>query len=271
MPKVAGIDDKQYLSDQYRDAANLNARIALHKRFSTNPYGWLRWVFDRITLPPECRILELGCGPGYLWLENISRIPTGWEITLSDSSNGMLRQARENMNGCGRPFLFEIVDAQFISYSDSTFDAVIANHMLYHVPDRAKALWEMRRVLRPGGRFFASTIGDGHLSELADLAAQFDPELVSWGGPSLARGTFTLENGAAQIAPLFTDISLHRYEDAFVVTEPEPLVDYVLSGRVKLDGEERAKFFRYVEKEMKRRGGAIRIGKESGIFEAVRP
>ncbi|MGB7538773.1 MAG: methyltransferase domain-containing protein [Anaerolineales bacterium] len=270
MPQVARIDDKQYLSDQYRDAANLNARIVLHKRFSINPYGWLRWVFDRISLPPVNRILELGCGPGGLWGENADRIPRGWEITLSDASPGMLEQARASLEAAGRPFRFEVIDAQSIPFPDGTFDAVIANHMLYHVPDRKKALREIRRVLRPGGRFFASTIGNGHLRELADLAIQFDPALVSWGGPSLAKDTFTLENGAAQIAPLFNDVSLHRYEDALVITEPAPLVDYVLSGRIKLDGEERAKFVRYVEQEMERRGGVFRVTKESGLFEAVR-
>ena len=94
---MAGISDRRYLSDQYRDAANLNARITLHLRFSTNPYGWMRWVFDRIDLPPACRILELGCGPGGLWSENSGRIPERWRATLTDSSIGMVRRARENL------------------------------------------------------------------------------------------------------------------------------------------------------------------------------
>ena len=63
--------DQEYLKQEYRDATNLNARIRLHQRFSLNPYGWLRWVFDQLDLPSECRILELGCGPGNLWLENL--------------------------------------------------------------------------------------------------------------------------------------------------------------------------------------------------------
>jgi SAM-dependent methyltransferase len=215
-------------------------------------------------------LLELGCGPGGLWLENSGRIPRGWEITLSDASPGMLEQARTNLEVTGRPFHFEVIDAQCIPFSGGTFDAVIANHMLYHVPDRTKALGEIRRVLRPGGRLFASTVGRGHMREMVELIGRFDPELEAWGAGGLAAETITLENGAAQLSPLFTDISLHRYEDALVVTEPAPLVDYVLSGRIKLDGEERAKFVRYVEKEMERGGGVFRVTKESGIFEAVR-
>jgi hypothetical protein len=63
---TAGIIDAEYLRKEYQNATNLNARIRLHQRFSLNPYGWMRWVLDQLDLPPLCRILELGCGPGSL-------------------------------------------------------------------------------------------------------------------------------------------------------------------------------------------------------------
>ena len=87
--------DQQYLkTDQYRDSSNLDARVAIHRRFSTNPYGWFRWVFDvLLKLPENARILELGCGPGWMWKENTDRIPAGWNITLSDLSPGMVDAA----------------------------------------------------------------------------------------------------------------------------------------------------------------------------------
>ena len=58
------------------------------------------------------------------------------------------------------------MDAQSISYEDEIFDAVIANHMLYHVPDRMKAIAEIKRVLKWGGRFIATTVGSHHLKEM---------------------------------------------------------------------------------------------------------
>ena len=65
-------------TDQYRDSSNLDARAAIHQRFSTNPYGWFNWVFDVLTkFPDNARILELGCGPGYMWKECARRIPAG--------------------------------------------------------------------------------------------------------------------------------------------------------------------------------------------------
>lgn len=75
---MSKIDDPEYLlNQQYHNADKLNARIRLHAEFSTNPYGWLQWVFDHFDLPKYARILELGCGPGNLWLENQARIHLG--------------------------------------------------------------------------------------------------------------------------------------------------------------------------------------------------
>ena len=88
---MSSVTDQNYLkNDQYRDASNLNVRIALHQRFGTGKIGLHRWAFDQFDLPPDAHVLELGCGPGQLWAENLDRIPAGWQITLSDLSLGMV-------------------------------------------------------------------------------------------------------------------------------------------------------------------------------------
>jgi ubiquinone/menaquinone biosynthesis C-methylase UbiE len=168
--------DPEYFKKEYRDATNLNARIRLHQRFSLNLYGWVRWVFDQLDLPPQCHILELGCGPGSLWLENLDRIPVGWEILLTDFSTGMLGQALQNLRG-KRTFQYQIVDAQHtpLPFDDGAYDAVIANHMLYYIADKPALLAEICRVLKPGGQFYATTVGERHLCELVDLIIRFEP------------------------------------------------------------------------------------------------
>ena len=67
MATDTGIDAARLLREQYKDGSNLSARIRLHQRFSTNRYGQMRWMFDRIQLPENARVLELGCGTGLLW------------------------------------------------------------------------------------------------------------------------------------------------------------------------------------------------------------
>src|SRR5690242_16707844 len=96
------------LGEQYKDASNLSARAQLHTRFSANTYGWQQWVFDRIDAPDTATILEIGAGAGWLWAENLRRIPDGWNITLSDFSAGMLDEARHNLRNSAQPFKFEV-------------------------------------------------------------------------------------------------------------------------------------------------------------------
>ncbi len=59
-------DPNYLLTDQYKTADNLTARAQLHVRFSTNKYGWQRWLFDQFDFPAHARIIEFGSGPGWL-------------------------------------------------------------------------------------------------------------------------------------------------------------------------------------------------------------
>jgi len=266
---VSKFTDQQYLkSDQYKDSSNLDARVVIHQRFSTNSYGWFRWIFDTLLkMPEKSRILELGCGPGLLWKENIARIPAGWNITLSDLSSGMLDAAWRNLVVSGRAFQFKEIDAQSIPFEDETFDAVIANHMLYHVPDRPKAIAEMRRVLKPNGRLIATTVGENHLKEMMNWYRRVHISRIweSFANP------FVLENGLEQLTPFFSDVKLSRYDDNLRVTEVEPVVAYIRSSiRVnELSEEELANLQHDLEKELQEKG-EIFISKDSGLFEAVK-
>jgi SAM-dependent methyltransferase len=258
------VADQEYLrNEQYRDASNLNARSELHRRFSTNPYGWHRWVLDQIHLPPAARLLELGCGPGDLWRETGAQAPEGWQVTLADLSLGMLQAARQNLGRGRAQFTLAEADAQAIPFPDASFDGVIANHMLYHVPDREKALAEIRRVLRPGGRFYAATNGRAHMREVREWVQRWVPDTQRW---SFA---FSLESGQPQLERWFPSVTLHRYEDMLVVTEAAPLIAYVRSGYAgtAVSGDRLAQLAAFVRQELATHG-AIRITKEVGLFEA---
>lgn len=267
---MSNIANQSYLRvDQYKDATKFNARVDLHKRFSTNKQGWLRWVFEQFALPPECSILEIGCGPGYLWQDNAQRIPPGWQVTLTDFSSGMLDEARRSLAGSQHRFAFEVADAQALPFADGSFDAVIANHMLYHVPDRDQAYAEIKRVLRPQGRFFAATNGEAHLQEIHALAARLDVRTAAWGGLSI--GTFLLENGGQEIARWFGSVELRRYPDGFIIPEAEPIVAFILSmaDTKAFTAEERAELVRAVEAEIMAHG-PFHATKDAGLFLAVR-
>ncbi len=231
--------DPEYLKyDQYKDPSRLQARARLHADYSRNPYSWFEWQFDLYhDLPEEARILELGAGAGWLWLKNGRRIPEGWNITISDFSAGMVAEQRSNLARVPRPFQFEVIDVQNIGIPDQTFEAVMANNMLYHVPDRPKAIAEMRRVLKPSGTLFTATNGEHHLQEMHHLMArlgfQRDEYLTGFAGVK----SYTLENATPQLQASFEHIELHRYDDAVLLTDAKPLIDYILSFPIELSPE----------------------------------
>src|SRR5262245_26939490 len=80
-------------------------------------------------------------------------------IVLSDSSAGMMHEARANLRERSSPAQFCQLDAGALSFKSGSFDLVVAVLMLYHLDDRPAAFAEIRRVLRTGGTLYASTMG----------------------------------------------------------------------------------------------------------------
>jgi ubiquinone/menaquinone biosynthesis C-methylase UbiE len=224
-------NQRSVLAEQYRTSSNLEARIALHTQFSTSSLDYHQWLFDYIEVPNNAVVLELGTGSGKLWQINRKRIPAGWNITLTDFSAGMLEDAKKNLLATGA-FDLKIMDAQDILFKDKTFDLVIANHMLYHVPDIDKAIREIRRVLKPAGRFYAGTGGLNHMKEMDDF---IEEHMASKLGRVFERmdtvtGRFALENGARQISKHFETVKIYYPPTAHLqVTEGEPFMAYILS------------------------------------------
>lgn len=251
------------LKSQYQNATNISARIRLHRDYSVNPLGWFPWMMEQYKLEPGMRILELGCGNGALWTENRGRLPKDIRVVLSDKSEGMLRDARDVL-GEDERFSYETFDCSSIPFAESSFDLVIANHLLFYCEDLNRVLGECKRVLKPGGRFACSAYGHQHMKEITELVQQFNSNIVLSSECLYER--FGLENGAGILADFFSDCRLLRYEDAIEVTDSEPLISYILSchgnqNRLLLD---RYKEFReFVDS---RTGGGFHITKDAGMF-----
>jgi ubiquinone/menaquinone biosynthesis C-methylase UbiE len=250
----------ELVREQYATDANLQVRIALHDRFATNP-RFPEWLFEREAPAPSsgARILEVGCGPARLWRSNRERIDPTWSLTLTDLSAGMLDAARDAAGDRAR---YEIADVQELRFADESFDVVLANHMLYHVPDRPRAFAEVRRVLAPGGRFHASTNGRGFMKELLDLVGPrwpFAHHIEEFG----------LETGPAQLEPFFVDVRVERFENELLVTEVEPVLAYIRSSSVFQGGD--LDEVREAVQAAIARDGAFRITSKIGLISCRKP
>lgn len=256
------LDNQSKIKEQYKNSNNLAARQNLHS-FNTNKLDWHIWFFNKMDIPENSRILELGCGNGVLWQRNIQAVKEHWDITLSDFSEGMLQAARENINS--KKIKYEIINIQNIPYDNENFDIVIARHMLYHVPDIHKALSEVNRVLKPGGKFYVSTNGKKHMMELRTLVKGYDGN-INFNLEKLP-DKFGMENGSEILKKHFGNIMVEEFNGQIVVDKAEPVVSYITSviGSRMLNQQKLDSLYKYVETEIDK-AGALSISTRTGMF-----
>lgn len=247
------IADQKVVQNQYADSTRLATRISIHEKYSRNKQPFGDWIVSHYHLEPGERVLEVGCGTGSMWQYAV--IPDGCHVTLTDLSPGMLDTARRCT--AHMPADYAVCDVTELPYPDDAFDVVIANMMLYHVPYIERALAELRRVLKPQGRFFAATSGEHGVTEAV---------LNLLGLPCTANHRFTLQNGGEQLAKHFACISMVQRPDALDITNPADLIAYLrsMAGMTVLadiPDEQLAAVFRAHMKD-----GVLSLPKEYGLF-----
>ncbi|MGV1047796.1 MAG: class I SAM-dependent methyltransferase [Solirubrobacterales bacterium] len=163
--------------------AVLAAALWWRKNPSACPYGQRFWVEAphpiitrerlRAVLRPEPgeRLLEIGVGTGYYSLELAEWVGPEGGLELFDLQQEFLDHV---VRAAGERGLANLVptlgDATALPFEDASVDAVILTAVLGEIPDRAAALAEIRRVLKPGGRLVVGELfGDPHFTTAASL------------------------------------------------------------------------------------------------------
>ena len=255
-------NEETNIIEQYKNAKNLNDRISLHEKYSTNKQGWFNWLFNQIDFSKVNRLLELGCGNGKLWQENRIDLRNR-EIFLSDISEGMVEEVR---NKLGSDFNCIVADAEKIPFKDSYFDSIIANHVLFYLNDLNLGLKEIDRVLKSDGILYCSTYGKNHMKEITEIVQNFDSR-ISLSNHSLY-DIFGLENGEDILSKYFSNIQRMDYQDSLAITESKPLIDYIMSchgNQNEILGPRLNEFKEYIE-ELLENNGKIVVTKEAGLF-----
>ena len=255
-------NEETNIIEQYKNAKNLNDRISLHEKYSTNKQGWFNWLFNQIDFSRVNRLLELGCGNGKLWQENRIDLRNR-EIFLSDISEGMVEEVR---NKLGTDFNCIVADAEKIPFKDEYFDSIIANHVLFYLNDLNLGLKEIDRVLKSDGILYCSTYGKNHMKEITEIVQNFDSR-ISLSNHSLY-DIFGLENGESILKEYFFNIQRMDYKDSLEITESKPLIDYIMSchgNQNEILGPRLNEFKEYIE-ELLENNGKIVVTKQAGLF-----
>ena len=251
------------IAEHYKNSSQLDIRISLHDNYSTNPKGWFPWLYDMISPKPSECILELGCGNGQLWKQLSHPCQT---LCLSDISEGMLEDAKENLKHLPVPISYQRFNCETIPFSNQTFHKVIANHVLFYVKSISNVLSEVTRVLQPNGSFYCSTYGSSHMKEVTNLVKEFNPKIVL--SDVNLYDVFGLHNGEEILKQYFSHVEKILYHDTLVINHPTPLFDYILSchgNQRELLANDYSSFKKFLEKKIKK-DGSITITKEAGIF-----
>ncbi|MBI5655167.1 methyltransferase domain-containing protein [Candidatus Uhrbacteria bacterium] len=186
-----------------------------------------RWAFEQLELPPRAHILELGANTGQFWYENRERIPTGWEIEVTDTDPVVLDIARKHLRRLRPRVTVGKLDIFRLPQRPERYDAVVCNHMFHLMPyqERAFVLDNIWRYLVPGGVMVAGTCAEQDLEELRAQFLDLDPELDIFDEDKTP--FFSIERGDRVLEPCFNDIKVRKYVARLEITDADVLVDGV--------------------------------------------
>ena len=117
--------------------------------------GYKTRSFELLLLAEGDQVLDVGCGVGED-VRAIAGLARGVSVTGIDASEDKIRDARAQTLGLPRPVDFRVGDAYALPFEDETFDACRADRVFHHLVEPQKALTEMVRVTRAGGRIAVS-------------------------------------------------------------------------------------------------------------------
>ena len=204
------IDDPDLVRREYADESRLEARRAAYATASGPNAAEL--VFHAVREVSPRRVLEVGCGPGELAARVHDEL--GARVVAVDVSPRMVELAR------ARGVDAVVGDVQELPFGDGAFDCAVAAWMLYHVADVDRALRELARVLRPGGRLIAVTNYSDHLHELKQHVGAAP---VVW--------NFSGEAAEPLLRTHFADVRTVDASGTVTFADDDALVAYVRASR----------------------------------------
>ena len=219
------IDRDVLRTKAYADSGPLMRRVGLYAH--RQPRSELvELVASHVPERPEGPVVDVGCGPG-LFLAALAR--RGTEVIGFDLSFGMAAEAARRRTG-EPDDPTGVADAEHLPMADGSAGAVLLLHMLYHVPDPARAIAEARRIVRGDGPVIVVTNAPENLRGLR-AAASAIIEAHGGAGWWAAERHFDTDVAAEVLPAHFASVEVVPSVGEIVLTDPAPLVAYAESSR----------------------------------------
>ena len=215
--------DASFLREvQYKTDVNLAARQSIYA-YQQPPVDLIGRVLTLAAPNGSEVVADIGCGNG-LYLAELARRGHAGPVFGADISPGMLHAARHRT----RQAALVAADAKALPVRDAAADTTLAMHMLYHVPEPARTIRELRRITRPGGRLVVGLNGADHLRELRDVVAAALASLSQRAVP-LMYERISLDQGEVLLRSEFASVTRHDFVSKLLLPGPEPVAAYVRS------------------------------------------
>jgi SAM-dependent methyltransferase len=265
--------DPTYLTYQYADSEKLRIRQEAHRLYSEAEGDFFDWLLDILDPQSGEFVADVGCGPGAYHPKLADR---GAQVLGIDASLGMVMDALRQARSRKLPVWAVQAGAERLPLADNCCDRLMANHMLYHVPDQGAALCEMARVLKPGGRVILATNAADNSGHLRDLHGDSARELgyVPVDGSLVLR--FSLDDRAL-VAQIFPNVRVVVRSDAFRFPSLDSVLRYYASMMIDLiesppaDASHRAPLLTAMTRKLQpifHCEGIFRVPKDAGCFVA---
>ena len=220
--QIGSSNNSEAVKAQYATSKGLNTRLSFHDKYSTNKQGYGNWIVSNYVIQKGMKALEVGCGTGSIWLGQNEILSKFAKLVLTDLSEGMIKTAQKNLGEIDN-IEYIVADIQELPFENDSFDVVIANSMLYHVPNLNKGIHEVRRVLKEDGTFYCATLGENNFVEC--LAEWFKLSGESF----KPNHNFTMQNGEQILKTAFSVVEARFYDDSLHITDIEELIKYLQS------------------------------------------
>jgi SAM-dependent methyltransferase len=227
-------NDPQAVGRMYETEEALRIRQETHELYSEPKMDFTEWAIGSVKWQGDEVVLDVGSGPGRYYTALHARYPE-IEYYACDLYVGMV-QTHPSKN------TLALADAQRLPYPDATFDVVMANHMLFHVPDVERALRELRRVVKPGGLVMATTNSIHTMPEFQALMRRAitllsPPGTANVRVPGQHTDPFTLESGTRLFSRHFFAVVRYDLPRSLVFPSAEPALAYLNSTRSVREAE----------------------------------